>query len=448
MTRVFCQLSLLLHVPFPLVWSYTRTTDPSLLLQASGSNKQDDSMEPDGEYKRAYRKDNSPTVLIPAPAPAPAAPARPQTASASASSKPRSSSPTLARPQHKEEKVQQRSAAPKPRNNSPTLARVYKEKEEKVSVARPAQPRSGSPTLARPYNNSREEKIHSSQQGQRSVQDVLAERPRASAKAIRDGDRGGAAAPSSSSPTRPPPAIYKPKYHDAPEVHATPPRTQTTTQASVNSGTSGSVRKTKKVAVETVRTEIAPDGTKTTYKTISYKHVPDDGGTADNGMERGAPKVIASANSSSGGGGSRPPATAPAPPVMRSSTAPPPPTAAAAAAVPNNNPAVEELRAAISHAVNGGGRNYRVSAVDPSGGSVYHIVDGELCLNILCGCFAQYYEFEIRVVNPEQVVVTSLVPCGGCWGGVIGVAKNNDETDRVVAVLQLQVFTQHSVVKR
>jgi len=396
-------------------------------------------MEPDGEYKRVYRKDNSPTVLIPAPA-APAAPARPKT-TAPASSKQRSSSPTLAKP-HKEEKVQLRSAAPQPRDNSPTLARVYKEKEEKVTPA-PHQPRSGSPTLARPYS-SREQKVHSSQRGQKSVQDVLAERPGASSKVIRSSDRGGAAP---SSPTRSPPTIYKPQQM----VDATPPRTQmpVPTQASVTSGSaSGSVRKTKKVAVETIRTEIAPDGTKTTYKTISYKHVPDDGtdaapstsstppppattttrysNSSDNGMERGAP----------------------APPTaMRTSTAPPPPTAAPGA-LEIINPAVEELRAAISHAVNGGDRNYRVSAVDSSTAAVYHIVDGDLCLNILCGFFLQYYEFEIRVVNPEQVVVTSLVPCGGCWGGFVGVAKNNQETERVVSVLQRQVFTQHSVTKR
>lgn len=73
----------------------------------------------------------------------------------------------------------------------------------------------------------------------------------------------------------------------------------------------------------------------------------------------------------------------------------------------------------------------RIYHVVPLGNGRYSAQCGSLPLNILCGCFAQYYAYTIDLSNPDAIQVISAVPCGGFWGGAIGVAKNNAETARV-----------------
>jgi hypothetical protein len=81
---------------------------------------------------------------------------------------------------------------------------------------------------------------------------------------------------------------------------------------------------------------------------------------------------------------------------------------------------------------------------DHAEGCVYQIEHGDLCANICCGCFAQYYAFDIRVYE-KSVHVSSTAPCGGFWGGAIGVAKNNAEKKRIKQVLQ-SAFPDKQVV--
>lgn len=101
----------------------------------------------------------------------------------------------------------------------------------------------------------------------------------------------------------------------------------------------------------------------------------------------------------------------------------------------------EEIAAAISRAVDFEEKRYTVTTVSEG---VYHIESGNLCMNILCGCCAQYYAFDIRVTT-NQVQVVSTVPCGGFWGGAIGVSKNRSETSRIKSALP-KAFPGHQVV--
>ena len=55
---------------------------------------------------------------------------------------------------------------------------------------------------------------------------------------------------------------------------------------------------------------------------------------------------------------------------------------------------------------------------------------GSLALNILCGCCLQYFKFTIFVTDAQTIRLQSAVPCGGFWGGAIGVARNNKEKER------------------
>lgn len=86
---------------------------------------------------------------------------------------------------------------------------------------------------------------------------------------------------------------------------------------------------------------------------------------------------------------------------------------------------------AICRSVSLEDKQYTVSTQSPN---VHHIECGSLGMNILCGCCAQYYAFDVTV-SDSQVRVVSTVPCGGFWGGVIGIAKNDAETKRVKQVL-------------
>lgn len=88
----------------------------------------------------------------------------------------------------------------------------------------------------------------------------------------------------------------------------------------------------------------------------------------------------------------------------------------------------------ILRAVNDENHHYQLTTLGAP--NQYHIEFGDLCSNILCGCFLQYYAFDIiLMVNTNQIHVISTVPCGGCWGGMIGVSKNRSETQRIKSAL-------------
>lgn len=87
---------------------------------------------------------------------------------------------------------------------------------------------------------------------------------------------------------------------------------------------------------------------------------------------------------------------------------------------------------ALRRLLQGGNNAYDVATVGPN---AFRIESGELCMNILCGCCAQYYAYDI-VIHPQQVIVKATVPCGGWWGGAIGASKTKNETQRIRSIMQ------------
>ena len=79
-------------------------------------------------------------------------------------------------------------------------------------------------------------------------------------------------------------------------------------------------------------------------------------------------------------------------------------------------------------AVNKTGHHY---VVTEESNNVYHIDDGDLVGNILCGCFLQHYAYDIHLGTPGRVIIESTVPCHGWWGGAIGATKTSNETSRI-----------------
>jgi hypothetical protein len=72
------------------------------------------------------------------------------------------------------------------------------------------------------------------------------------------------------------------------------------------------------------------------------------------------------------------------------------------------------------------------------GGGIFSATAGSLAMNVLCGCCAQYYEYTIDCSAPEQITYRSEVCCGGFLGGVIGMAMNDAENNRVGEALRKQ----------
>lgn len=95
----------------------------------------------------------------------------------------------------------------------------------------------------------------------------------------------------------------------------------------------------------------------------------------------------------------------------------------------------------IQRVVNQKGHTYRVSQESPN---VYHIEEGDLASNILCGCFMQYYAYDIHLGTPGRVSIECTDSCKGWWGGAIGAAKTSNETDRIMNAMR-QAFPERQV---
>ena len=80
-------------------------------------------------------------------------------------------------------------------------------------------------------------------------------------------------------------------------------------------------------------------------------------------------------------------------------------------------------------------RQHKIYLVQNAGPGKYTAEYGDVCTNFWCGCFAQHYAFDI-IVNNDSVVVLSTVPCSGLLGGVVGMHKNDDESNAVRRRLQ------------
>jgi hypothetical protein len=99
----------------------------------------------------------------------------------------------------------------------------------------------------------------------------------------------------------------------------------------------------------------------------------------------------------------------------------------------SNRNILDEGIGQLHEALRNHSKHYEIKAVAPNS---YHLECGDLCGNIMLGCFMQYYAYQVDVVSPKHLSVESTVPCGGFWGGAIGVAKNNRETKEMNSLLQ------------
>lgn len=97
----------------------------------------------------------------------------------------------------------------------------------------------------------------------------------------------------------------------------------------------------------------------------------------------------------------------------------------------------------IRRAVNTSGHHYIVTQ---DTANVFHIQDGDLTSNILCGCFMQYYAYDIHLGTPDRVMIELTVPCNGWWGGAIGAAKTSDENARIMSAMS-QAFPGRQVLR-
>ena len=96
--------------------------------------------------------------------------------------------------------------------------------------------------------------------------------------------------------------------------------------------------------------------------------------------------------------------------------------------------AVSDNRAAIEQAIISSGQHmpYRVSE---AGDNRYVATHGNLAANaLLCGCFAQYYSFEIVVY--DSVFVKSTKPCNGFWEGPMGMRRSREEKEKFKKTMQ------------
>lgn len=91
----------------------------------------------------------------------------------------------------------------------------------------------------------------------------------------------------------------------------------------------------------------------------------------------------------------------------------------------------------IAYAMSGRGKTYLVTCIGPNR---YHAESGNFWMNCLFGYCAQYYEFEVQVIDERHVTVHSIVCCGGFSGGICGVIMNDAETERVKRKLAQAVF--------
>jgi hypothetical protein len=89
-----------------------------------------------------------------------------------------------------------------------------------------------------------------------------------------------------------------------------------------------------------------------------------------------------------------------------------------------------------------GDEKYKLASVRKD---VYHVKRGSVFMNFLLGCCAEYYEYEINLMNEKTVTVNCTSVCNGRLGGYAGVTKTKKETERVKSLLS-QAFPGRQVV--
>jgi len=363
-------------------------------------------MDPDGDYDgRQYTPDNAPTVLVAAPLPDDGA-APPWEDDSDDDDDTNDDDeyyvppePTLARPYRP-------TAAPRNNNNEPTLARPYYRDDNNTTGRGGSSSKYLGDLVAHPLPSKTEKR----------PKPVVVPPPRTVKSFVPQQQQQHA---QQQAPPASPPHTTGRSTAPAPA----PPRSTAPPQP-----TAAARPGMKKIPIETIKETIDENGNKTIYKTIRYEYVP---------IVVDQPPV--------------PPQPAPAmergrgPQQPQQEPAKQPPVVAPQQRQPNNNDD-DALAILIPRALNNNyNHRYNITAATP--GVLYQIQDGDLCMNIWCGCFAQYYAFDIHLrADRTDVLVTSTVPCGGFWGGAIGVSKNNAEKRRVQQVLQSQVFADRHVI--